>query len=505
MNTASQCVVVVGMHRSGTSILTHVLSLLGADLPRRLMKAHESNPFGHFEPEVIVALHDQMLAAAGSSWFDWRKLPEEWFRSAECAQFKQQLIAAFHDDFGDSPFSVLKDPRLCRFLPLWESIFDQVNRQRYYVLPYRNPIEVVRSLAHRNGIEPYKGYVLWLRHLLDAEFATRHQPRGFLRYEDLLADPRPTIERLVAGSPIPWPRDVAQAFPEIELAIRPHLRHNQASIDGLANRAEVPALVQQTYECYQSLQMDPANKATWCKLDKIRTCFNVAADPAAATREAKIMVGTNSERQRGRDDKLQSLNFRLREALASSPSELKILPADSEVSAANVARLNHQLRQKSARIGYLYAILNYNAATLKKSDADAAALRRDPSENSAEIEKLNAALTNATAEIKAVRKSLSASSEESDNLRRALSQSEADAAALRADLKERSVEIERLRTELANWPSTLANVTNEIEAVRRLFLNSLSWRVTAPLRWLKQRLVHSSHPGHPRGPSSSGL
>src|SRR5438046_10404908 len=62
--------VVVGMHRSGTSAMTRTLSLLGAALPEHLMPAADSNPAGHWEPQSVTNLNDEILQALDSEWDD---------------------------------------------------------------------------------------------------------------------------------------------------------------------------------------------------------------------------------------------------------------------------------------------------------------------------------------------------------------------------------------------------------------------------------------------------
>ncbi|VAW15575.1 hypothetical protein MNBD_ALPHA12-1015, partial [hydrothermal vent metagenome] len=69
------CILVLGMHRSGTSALTRVLSLAGATLPKRLLgSSDDSNPTGHWEPNILIEYHDKMLAELDSCWHDWRAL-----------------------------------------------------------------------------------------------------------------------------------------------------------------------------------------------------------------------------------------------------------------------------------------------------------------------------------------------------------------------------------------------------------------------------------------------
>jgi hypothetical protein len=71
-DAARRAVIVLGMHRSGTSALARVISLLGADLPNGLLKQGPENEAGFWESAKLVAIHDELLSSAGSSWDDWR-------------------------------------------------------------------------------------------------------------------------------------------------------------------------------------------------------------------------------------------------------------------------------------------------------------------------------------------------------------------------------------------------------------------------------------------------
>ena len=60
--SSRQAILVAGMHRSGTSALTRVLSLLGADLPENLAPAlPDNNETGFWESVDLMKLHDKML------------------------------------------------------------------------------------------------------------------------------------------------------------------------------------------------------------------------------------------------------------------------------------------------------------------------------------------------------------------------------------------------------------------------------------------------------------
>jgi hypothetical protein len=112
-------ILVVGMHRSGTSALARMLNLLGCDLPKTLLPGGPSNEPGHWESWPILTLNEEILASAGSAWDDWEAFNRAWFDSPIEDGFLERALKTLDDEFGASRFFVLKDPRLCRILPFW--------------------------------------------------------------------------------------------------------------------------------------------------------------------------------------------------------------------------------------------------------------------------------------------------------------------------------------------------------------------------------------------------
>jgi hypothetical protein len=119
-----QAILVLGMHRSGTSALAGALGLLGARLPARQMPPHVDNPKGYFESAHIVAIHERLLAAAGTSWFGLDRISDEWFHSAQATSFVDELVAAVREEFDDAALFVVKDPRMCRLMPIWREVLN---------------------------------------------------------------------------------------------------------------------------------------------------------------------------------------------------------------------------------------------------------------------------------------------------------------------------------------------------------------------------------------------
>jgi len=76
-----QALVILGMHRSGTSALTRVLSLLGADLPSRLLEPRPDAVRGYWESADLVDIHDRLLKATGLAWDGVLPIPDSWWHS----------------------------------------------------------------------------------------------------------------------------------------------------------------------------------------------------------------------------------------------------------------------------------------------------------------------------------------------------------------------------------------------------------------------------------------
>jgi lipopolysaccharide biosynthesis glycosyltransferase len=272
-------VLVLGMHRSGTSALTRVINLLGADLPRDLMPAAEgNNEPGFWESKDAYRINEDILAAGGSTWADWRRFNPDWFRSPAVAQFKERALAILERDFSASAFFVLKDPRICRLLPFWLGVLREFGADAKCVLPIRNPIEVALSLHARDNFLPVKSYLLWLRHVLDAEQGSRGLSRGFLSYSELLTDWRATITALSDNIDLAWPRRSATAAVEIDSFLQGGHRHHAVSDANGLDRPEVPTWVKSVYSALKSLAADPTDAAALHELDLVWSEFNASSE-----------------------------------------------------------------------------------------------------------------------------------------------------------------------------------------------------------------------------------
>jgi hypothetical protein len=220
-----KALLVLGMSRSGTSLTTNVLHALGAALPRDMMSAGPGNPLGHFEPRAMVALNNRILESLDRRWDDPRPIPARWFRSRPAYRFLEQVIAQIQLSYGDVGLLVLKDPRLCRLLPLYLDALDVLDIEPLVILQMRPVAEVVQSLADRDDMRSGLAEFLWLRSVVESEWQSRNCRRVWISMMEMIADWPDAVGRILDGLRLEWPMDVNEAHGEIRSLLKPRFCH----------------------------------------------------------------------------------------------------------------------------------------------------------------------------------------------------------------------------------------------------------------------------------------
>ena len=262
-------VLVLGMHRSGTSSLAGAMVRLGVMPPLNLIPPNDENPKGFWESTVIVGLNDEILAAGGSHWEDWRPFDPGSIDPAVAYTLKTRARSALIREFGEASLAVVKDPRLCRLMPFWSSVLQDSGWSPRALLPLRSPLEVASSLERRNGIPLGLGCLIWLRHVLDAEAGTRSMRRAVVDWNDFLYDPPRTLERVGEQLKVEWPRWTERALTEIRGFVSADLRRQRASDSDLLVHPAVNDLVRETYAAVPDLIKNPRSEKVERTLDDI--------------------------------------------------------------------------------------------------------------------------------------------------------------------------------------------------------------------------------------------
>lgn len=194
-------VLVLGMHRSGTSVVAGVVERLGFHGgPRETMIAPDANNSdGYWEQGPLVQWHDELLATLGG----WASAPPKLDRRAvvDAAAGTASVVDRIPSMFAQPWF--LKDPRQCLLLPAW----DEAHGHRdLAIVVAREPDGVVDSLVRRNNYSPALALALWERYNHDLLANATGRRAVVVRYDELLADPAAAAERLADALATVGPR-----------------------------------------------------------------------------------------------------------------------------------------------------------------------------------------------------------------------------------------------------------------------------------------------------------
>jgi hypothetical protein len=170
-------------------------------------------------------------------------LPEGWRDTRATAACATTLRRFVERELGGSPLGGVKDPRLCRLVPLWLDLLPELGIEPAVVVAVRDPRQVAASLTARDGLERTHAEQLWLVDMLEAERLTRAVSRTFVGYEQLLADWRGAALRVAGELELAWPRSPERAAPAVDAFLSADLSHQRTATGQLAPRVATAAVL----------------------------------------------------------------------------------------------------------------------------------------------------------------------------------------------------------------------------------------------------------------------
>jgi hypothetical protein len=252
-------VLVIGMHRSGTSAITRAVAALGIALGDDLMPpVAGNNDKGFWEDREFSAINDELLATSGLNW-DSLVGPElESFQSPRFEALRARaarLLAERSARFGVYGF---KDPRTARLLGFWLPLIAERGVKPDLVFAIRNPRSVARSLQRRDAMPALKAYQVWLSHMTSAFCDARVLAhlggrRIAVAFERLVDQPTTQLERLALALDLdfdPRDREVATFADDF---IDPNLDHGRGDAGQLVADPTATADIIEAYAVLDAL------------------------------------------------------------------------------------------------------------------------------------------------------------------------------------------------------------------------------------------------------------
>lgn len=296
--------VVAGPGRSGTSLLTGLVSRLGLYIPRPEVLANKSNPRGFSEPRWAVDFHKELLASLDVTIEDSR--PDAWDRTARVtnrSQPRQRLQTWLREQFSESSRVVIKDPRLAWFLDLYREVAVDIDVDLSVVTMLRHPTESMRSreLAYGTGANSTTRLTGWINLVQSVELRTRDLPRATIEYEHLLTDWRGALA--AAEGPLALPLLSAASDAQIEDAndlVDVGLHRSTADWSSHEVPADLQSLGQRTYDAMSAASASgpgpaAANPGT---MDELRGEYVAMFRNAEAISRSSILAARADERRK---------------------------------------------------------------------------------------------------------------------------------------------------------------------------------------------------------------
>ncbi len=243
-------IVVLGMHRSGTSTVMSALESLGVQIGNNFLPPAEDNPKGFFEDQEIHKFNMELLTTISQDWDSLSFISAENLQQLEVSGFVEKGCNLLQKNLEQTNTFGFKDPRVSKLLIFWKIVFAKLNCNVEYILCVRHPLSVVKSLAKRNGFEPYKSYLLWLSYNISSIFPIENEKFTIVDYDNFISKPLDHLIYLAAELSLNFDQTKADIF--VSDFIDCSLRHSQFDLSNLQNDPDCPSIVVDFFRLLQA-------------------------------------------------------------------------------------------------------------------------------------------------------------------------------------------------------------------------------------------------------------
>lgn len=428
---ARQALVVMGMHRSGTSALARVLSLRGATLPEKLVPANYGNSTGYWEPSSVVELNDRMFDFFGVSWddpFAAQQLPEP---GVIPSRFHSQAREILEREYRDADLFVLKDPRCTLLHGFWQGVLRSMGVRDCPIVVARPFGEVADSLLRRDSTSVASSVLLYVAYGLEAATAVA-KGASILTYKQLTDDWRASTDRIAKEQRFNWPRIDMQMQVEIEAFLSPstaaersiHISDDLRSwattvwtwMEGRAmgRRPKLSALEPIQLELARSMRLfspflaDRKRRTADLEVAIGKEQAQLVQATGMLDESQALLRKTADERQLALSERDKALQVyrETDEQLSLSRDRLKAMEAELDQAKRDLVQNEQARRDAESKLSSLYAQSEHAQGDLRRQRDDTHALYK---ESAAALAHAQSSYRNLEAESDTLRKSLAES------------------------------------------------------------------------------------------------
>jgi O-antigen biosynthesis protein len=284
---SSKAVVILGMHRSGTSAFSRGLQALGVYLGDSFLDTKPDNPTGYWEDRNIVELNDRVLSVFGLKWEEVALIEEAQWQDPKVQALRMEAAGYLETQFISHPLWGFKDPRTVRLLPFWRPVFQQLDVDDTYVVSIRNPLSVASSLLKRQFMPPVTSHMLWLVYLVPYLNEIANRPFVVADYDLLMNDPQGQMERIARHLEITLDAtNTAQIAGFANDFLQPDLRHHVFLKEDFDTIPHVSLLTREAYLWLHRLATDriePSSPRFWAAWENSQRAVRTVIAGASLT------------------------------------------------------------------------------------------------------------------------------------------------------------------------------------------------------------------------------
>jgi len=468
-STGRKALLVLGMHRAGTSALARVLALRGASLPVDVLPANEGNVDGYWEPRGVVELNDRILDACGTSWDD--PFAPQWLAAERplVEGFQREAVDVIGCEYVNSGLIVLKDPRCTLLREFWIEALSAAGFEPHAVAIMRPCADVAASLVRRDATSAESAAWLYVAYGLEVARGIVAGASG-LTYGQLVGDWQTSTDRIAEEQGLEWPKAASAIGEQVAAYLKPAPAVSPAS--------ELP----------QPLQDWSERVWNWCRRaaegnpPALSGLQDVAEGLLAASRAFAHVLRDRSSRESRlwaeRDDAILDRDSALRvyretdRRLRETQSAHEALQAASEAEKAKM-RETYEAQRAASETEKTEMRETYEAQRAA-SEAEKAEMRRGYESRHAEL----------STQLEHQHSALVALEVERDSILETYRQTDALLQQTQQDYRQRDREYLAARAALEASFVEANDLRRELESMHA----SHSWRLTAPMRAMMRRV-----------------
>ena len=229
-------------------------------------------------------------------------------------------------------------------MPIFLQALDEADVHVCPIIALRNPLEVCELLARRTAfwspdLTRTDAALLWLRHMLEAEAATRNRARIVVSYSALLDDWPHLLMRIRRELAVNWPYSTKEIEHQVGSFLSSEWRHHARSTEEVLLDPSMRPWIADTYEALLVLQTNPNSTQAVQTLDRVRTEFNGAASSLMTIKqEQKVRFDTLEASTQEELVALRAKSGELREQVDSLSIQLRSLDISHTDAVTRVTR-----------------------------------------------------------------------------------------------------------------------------------------------------------------------